>query len=150
MSTDKPIHTPDKLPDHESGLRRMFANAHGLPYQPLRSLEEARSHPDGIVILEGDDGGQIYVVCPAPLIKCSEEILKQLLRDLDAIAWPGNDPAMAHAFYERRPLGSKVPGGMGGAPVTQGIWVHEDFIKLGLESVIQEVIRGKRARISQS
>lgn len=133
---------PEKLPDHESGLRRMFAESHGQPYHALHTLEEAKSCPDGVVILEGDDGGQIYVVAPVSLVKCSEQDLKQLLRDLDTLEW--DDPSMALVYYERRSVGSGVPGGMGGATVTQDIWIHKNFVKLRLDSAIREVIEAKR------
>jgi hypothetical protein len=73
----------ETLPEHESGVRRLVSDAHGIPYHSLRSFEEAKSSSDGVVILEGDDGGQIYVVCPASLVKCSEEALNNLLRDLN-------------------------------------------------------------------
>ena len=118
-----------------------------LPYQPLRTLGEAQSHPDGVVILQGDDGGQIYVVCPASVIKTSVKRLNKLLRDLDEIAWPGNFSHMRGIYYERLPAGSGVAGGMGGAVVTDGVWIHEEFIDLELETAIREVIEGKRPNL---
>ena len=147
MEDDKSLENLDLLPDHESGVRRAVSDAHGLPYHPLRSMAEARSFSDGVVILEGDDGGQVYVVCPASMVKCVEELLSQLLRDLDEIAWSGNDPDMARVFYERCAVGSGVAGGMGGAVVREGIWIHDEFIKLRLGDAIREVIEGKRPRI---
>jgi hypothetical protein len=135
------------LPEHESGVRRMASDAHGIPYHSLHSLEEAISFPDGIVILEGDDSGQIYVVSPASMVKCSDEALNHLLRDLDSIAWPHNDPNSARIYYERRPVGSQVFGGMGGASVIKGVWIHQMFIDAGLGNQIQEVIEGRRARV---
>jgi hypothetical protein len=135
------------LPEHESGVRRLVSDAHAIPYHPLHSFEEAKSSPDGIVILEGDDGGQIYVVCPASVVKCSEEALDNLLRDLDSIAWPHNDLNSAKVFYERRPMGSPVFGGMGGATVTENIWIHQRFIDAGLGEQIRGVIEGRRSRI---
>jgi hypothetical protein len=137
----------DVLAEHESGVRRMVSDAQDVPYQPLRSLDEARSLSDGAVILEGDDGGQIYVVCPVSLVRCSAETLNDLLRDLDAIAWPHNDADAARVFYERLSIGAPVFGGMGGAVVTNDVWIHGDFIKLKLDGAIREVIGGHRARI---
>ena len=126
-----------------------MSDAHGLPYRPLRSMSEARSFADGVVILEGDDGGQVYVVCAASMVKCSEESLSELLRDLDEIAWPGNDADMAKVFYERRAAESDVAGGTGGAVVAEGIWIHDEFIKLRLGDAIREVLEGKRPRINE-
>src|SRR5206468_1397497 len=99
LMTKKP--NIDILPEHESGIRRMVSDARNIPYQALHSLDEAKSFSDGTVILEGDDGGQIYIVCPASLVQCSTEHLNVLLRDLDGIAWPNNDPNSARVFYER-------------------------------------------------
>ena len=75
---------PAEIPDHESPVRRVISDAHGLPYYPLRSLDEAKACADGVVILEGDWGGQIYVVCPARMVACEAATLQQLLEDLDA------------------------------------------------------------------
>ena len=105
-------------------------------------IELVKSYPDGVVIFEGDYGGQLYVVVPSSLVKCTEQDLKQLLSDLDALKW--NDASGARVYYERHPVGSGVPGGMGGAVVTQGIWIHDNFMKLRLDSAIREVIEGKR------
>lgn len=150
MKDKEPIENFEILPDNESGVRRLVSDAHGIPYYPLHSLEEAKSFPDGVVILEGDDGGQIYVVCPASLVKCSEEILDQLLRDLDDIAWPRNDADMAKIFYERHPVGAAIVGGMGGAVATEGVWIHDEFVKLRLDDAVREVIAGQHHRISDA
>jgi hypothetical protein len=137
----------DILPEHESGVRRMVSDARNIPHQAVHSLAEAKSSSDGTVILEGDDGGQIYVVCPASLAQCSIEDLNHLLRDLDGIAWPNNDPNSARIFYERLPIGAPVFGGMGGAIVSDDVWIHQMFCELNLESAIREVLAGNRARI---
>jgi len=141
--------TPDTdvLPKHESGVRRMVSDARSVTYEPLRSLAEAKSFGDGFVILEGDDGGQIYVVSPASLVECSADALDHLLRDLDGIAWPGNDPNSARVFYERLPVGAPVFGGMGGAIVSNDVWVHDMFCDLQLDGQVRDVLVGKRARL---
>lgn len=144
---ESPIENLEILPEHESGVRRLVSDARGMPYHLLRSLKEAKSSADGVVILEGDDGGQIYVVCPASLVKCSEEALNHLLRDLDTIAWPHNDLHSARLFYEQLAVGSPVFGGMGGATVTEDIWIHQKFMEAGLDERIREVIKGQRSSI---
>ena len=149
MSSKEPSNEAGKIPDHESPVRRITSDQRGQPYHALHSLQEARSHPDGIVVLEGDSGGQIYVVCPASLVKCTEERLQQLLRDLDAIAWPGEPPESARVYYERHPVGSGITGGMGGGEVTSDVWVQDEFVKLGLRPAIEDVIRGHRPRIRE-
>lgn len=135
----------ETLPDHESGVMRLISEAYGIPYRPLRSLEEAKSYPDGVVILEGDCGGQIYVVCPASVVSCSESVRQELLRDIDRYGWDMME--MALIYYERLSVGSRVAGGMGGGLVTEGVWVHDQLIRLRLEVAIEEVIKGRRSRI---
>jgi hypothetical protein len=138
---------PASLEPYERPLGRMVEDAGGEPYAPLRCLQEAQADRDGVVVLQGDDGGQIYVTCPASEVVCTSEVLEELLRDLDALAWPGNDPDMARVFYERRRVGSGVSGGMGGGVRAAGPWIHPDLVKLRLGDRIVEVLRGVRARV---
>lgn len=147
MSLDRKILKPDALPDKERPLGRFMADAHGVAFRPLASLAEAKAADDGVVILQGDDGGQVYLVCPASLVRCAEATLEQLLIDLDELAWPGNDPNMRRVYYERLATGSGVPGGMGGGRVAAEPWIHGDFIGRGLGAAIADVLRGDRARI---
>ena len=122
----------------------MLSVAHGVPYEPLHSLDEAREVPDGVVVLEGDNGGQIYVVCPASLVRCSDASLKQLLDDLDVIAWPPDgDPRGTGLSYERHTVGEGIAGGMGGGLVTDGVWIHEEFEDAGLRPGIEAVLRAE-------
>jgi hypothetical protein len=138
---------PAELPDHESGVRRLVADAVGDDYVAFNSLADARRHPDGIVVLEGDDGGQIYAVVMASEVVCEQATLDVLLQDLDAIAWPGNDPNSARVFYERRRLGDGVAGGMGGGVVVRGGWVHPMLCDLGLDEGIRRVIAARQDRV---
>jgi hypothetical protein len=124
-----------------------MADARGIPFVPLHSLAEARAYPDGVVILQGDDGGQIYVVCPASEVRCDEAALESLLVDLDEIAWPSNPPDMRRVLFERISPGCGVAGGMGGGRVTEGPWVHPEFDHAGLAAAVVSVLRGERARI---
>jgi hypothetical protein len=52
-------------------MRRLVADSQGVEHRALRSLDEARVQTDGFVVLEGDDGGQIYAVFPAAAVECS-------------------------------------------------------------------------------
>jgi len=112
------------------------------PYQPLGSLAEARDVPDGVVVLEGDYGGQIYVVAPALRVECSEGALLLLLRDLDEIAWPGIDADASDLRFERLPAGSSVPGGMGGGRAEDDVWIHPDLARHA--DAIRDVLAGRR------
>ncbi|HEY7357500.1 MAG TPA: hypothetical protein VH590_13570 [Ktedonobacterales bacterium] len=132
---------PDQiLQSHESGVRSMVYGAHGIPYQPLHTLEEAKAYSDGIVVMEGDDGGTIYLVCPASLVTCSQDTLGELLSDLDKMTW--NDLSMARVFYERQPVGTIVAGGSGGGEVTSDIWIHDEFVQGKVDAAIRAVIQG--------
>jgi hypothetical protein len=100
------------------------------------------------VNLEGEDGGQAYLVMPASQVQCSEETLRVLLRDLDAICWPGNYEDMARVVYERRPIGSLISGGMGGGQVADGVWIHPSLVDLGLGDEVGDVLFGRLPRLS--
>jgi len=146
MAHDEPMAGSDD--DHASPLRSLMAGTKGVGYVSFASLQEARSHAEGAVILEGDDGGQFYAVFPASAVTCSEAALEMLLRDLDAISWPGNDENMARVVYERRAVGRGVSGGMGGGVVAQNGWIHPALNALGIEGEIRSVLKGERARLS--
>jgi hypothetical protein len=135
------------LRNHES-FRRMVADAKGVPYKSYRSLEEARTDHDAVAILEGDDGGQIYAVIPAREIQCSLETLERLLTDLDEISWPGNDPNSKRIYFEQHPVGSDIPGGMGGARSTGELWLHQDLEKLQLRPNVLAVLKGERHKLA--
>jgi hypothetical protein len=145
MPKKQKLFSPKTSPAEERPLASFLAEASGNSYQPLSTLVEAKKYNDGILILQGDDGGQIYVVARAADVKCSVETLKQLLIDLDEIAWPGNDANSRRIYYERRPIGSGIAGGMGGGFVSATPWIHEKLAKLVLS--ILAVLRGERTRI---
>src|SRR5437870_9112594 len=113
--TDDAEKEPVIIPDHESPLRSILHEEAGIPYYAVQSLDEARSHDDGVVVLTADWEGQILATCPVHLVNCSEDTLHQLLRDLDAISWPTNEGEGTAVYYERHPLGMGIGGGMGGA-----------------------------------
>jgi hypothetical protein len=136
--------SPEDSPEHESALRRMMADAAGLPYRAFPSLAEARQAPDAVVVLEGDDGGQIYLVAPIRQVRCTEEALRQLLHDLDAQVWDA--PDMAHLRFEAHAVGEPVPGGKGGGRVEEGLWIHPEFQPQTDE--VAAVLGGARSRIS--
>lgn len=139
---DGQIFNPDEVADHESGLRRLVAHAGGEVYEALLSLAEAQAAPDGVVVLEGDYGGQIYVVAPSTLVRCSEGALQDLLADIDAREWA--DPDGARVYYERRAVGAGIAGGMGGGLVIDGIWVHPELSVAS--AAVVDVLAGRWAR----
>jgi len=134
-----------QIPDHESALRRMLADAHGRPYDALESLDEAKARADATVVMEGDFGGSIYLTCPARIVQCDETTLRQLLHDLDEREW--DDPDGAALYFEIAPVGSGVEGGTGGGAVTLGVWLHPALEAMGLRERVEGVITGRRLRI---
>jgi hypothetical protein len=110
--------------ENDSPLRSLMADAHGAEYRAFKSLSDAQRDPNGVVVLEGDDGGQIYVVARASDVACSEETLRRLLRDIDKREWPGNSWNMSRVCFESRRIGEVIAGGMGGGMVTSEPWIH--------------------------
>jgi hypothetical protein len=124
-----------------------MAEAHGEDFRPLRSLDEAKRCEDGVVILEGDYGGQVYLTCPARLVCCPPETLYQLLLDIDSKCWECNSGDGAGIYFERKPAGSGVWGGMGGGRVHAGLWLHPGVEALGLRPQIEAILAGKQDRL---
>jgi len=145
MTKDRRDKSAKFLPEHESGVRRLIADAIGGEYRALPSLADAKAYEDGVVVLEGDYGGQIYVVARATGVCCSEDTLADLLLAIDNREW--NDPDGARVYYERHTTGSSLAGGMGGGVVTDKVWVHPRLDSL--ESAIVEVLAGRRPRLEE-
>jgi hypothetical protein len=145
VSEKKRPHPESTLPANESGVRRLVADAHGSEYHALESLAQAREFPDAVVVLEGDYGGQIYVVAPVHMVQCDEPSLNRLLAELDALEW--KDEEGASVFYERRATGEGVAGGMGGGVVLPTVWVHERLQQH--YSAVVSVLAGESSTIHQ-
>ncbi|GAA1442946.1 hypothetical protein [Leifsonia poae] len=87
-----------------------------------QSWTEARSDPDAAVVISGDDGGTIYLSVPLRLVRCNGEALARLAAELDATVW--DDPTSLGVNIEHLPVGSGIPGGMGGGIVVDDVWLH--------------------------
>jgi len=139
----------NSIPEHHSPVRHILNEAHGNSNNGfLGNFNLAKETPNAYVIMEGDWGGQIYLVCPIKMIKCDEEQLKKLLLDLDSIAWPGNDGGYG-IYYEKHNPGDIIAGGMGGGIATETLWVHDEFKEKKLKEQIFEVISGERKEIER-
>jgi len=129
----------------DAELRRQLKHVYKVwisgknPYAVTLAEARAYSGADAVAVLEGDHGGQTYVVCPVPLIHCDEATLKRLLLAIDAQEWPGQ-PEMAQLAFLRAAVGENFGGGMGGGLVTEGIWVHRRLRARGLERRIAAVL----------
>jgi hypothetical protein len=123
------------IDDHESVVRKITDPT----YVAYRTLDEARA-ANGSVIFEGDDGGQIYVTCPAVLVRCDAATLDRMLVVIDRACWPCNPPGRAAVRYEATRGG--VRGGMGGGFVGDGVWIHEAVAQIGWFDGVGAVLRG--------
>lgn len=126
------------ISEHESPMRKMVHDSHGETYTALKSLDDAKKTPNSYLVMEGDDGGQIYLVTPITLVKCNDKTLENLLKSLDALSW--NDISMANIYYEVHGSNSIVSGGMGGGKAEKELWVHKDFEKI--KDKIAQVLDG--------
>lgn len=133
---------------YKSAVRLMVSESHGLTYKPLRNLEEAKTYSDSYMVMEGDWGGQIYLVAPVKLIRCSYRILNRLLKELDKISWNVNEGEGNGIFFERMTKGTPVIGGMGGGLATGDIWIHTSLthLKQKIIGVINNKVNNKAAK----
>ena len=130
---------------NESDVRSLMASAAGAEHVSHPTLREAQADAAGVVVLEGDYGGQIYLVAAASYVRCDEDQLRKLLAELDSLSW--DDPDGADVYFESRPTGAGVAGGMGGGLVAPELWLHP---KLSVsEAAVRGVLRGERASVLQ-
>lgn len=113
---------------NQSAVRKMISQSDNSQYKALGSLREAKEIKNSYIIMEGDDGGQIYLVCPVEEALCDEGTLQNLLKELDEKIW--NDITMAHLLYEVHKPDSTIEGGMGGGVAGKNLWVHKDLENL--------------------
>jgi hypothetical protein len=140
------------VPEGRSAVRHILADVHGVEgtlYRPIETYEEARAIDDAYAVLEGDWGGQVYLVAPMRLVLCEEETLRHLLEDLDEIAWPGQ-PDGQGLYYERYHYGQIVPGGMGGGAALNDVWIHNEFVEYAIKERILNVLKRELSRLGLS
>ncbi len=137
----------------------------GTQKQDFSSLSEAQKSDNGYVVLEGHNGGLVYLVVPASQVKCSEDILINLLFDLADITFTGNpsvlsqEPVGREGFddpgndcdilYVTASLGDHVSGSIEHYGIaTDGLHLHKSLLKhRGLEENIRAVLSGQKKRI---
>jgi DNA-binding CsgD family transcriptional regulator len=145
-AADDPGAAGPVVPDHESAVRRLAADAAGLAYRAVRTLGEAREVGDGVVVIEGDLGGQVFVVVPARLVRCDETALRRLARDLGARLRTSADTEV-DVYFERHPTGARIAGGAGGGVVLTRAWAHDELVQAGLEPAIVDVLTARRPHL---
>lgn len=137
--------TDINMHDYESSMRKMVNSSRDENYNALSSLEEARRVSNAYLIMQGDEGGQIYLVAPIFLVKCDYVVLENLLKSLDELAW--NDISMADIYFETYDVGEIVVGGMGGGVAGKDVWLHKDFDNI--KNLVIKVLNGNAKSISQ-
>ena len=80
------------------------------------------------------------------MIRCTADTMQKLLLDLDTEAWSCNENEGASIYYERKPAGTGVAGGMGGGASTGELWVHPEFDRIAQQ--IRRVIIGEQETIN--
>jgi len=136
MANKKMEKNGKKHKEHESSVRKIIDRDN---YNSFKNLNEAKKYGDSFLIMEGDWGGQIYLVYPVKLIKCEEKRLLKLLQDLDKLAW--DEKVGKGIYFERFKEGEIVPGGMGGGIAPSNLWVHDNFKPL--IDKIKKVLNGE-------
>ncbi|MEK3917718.1 hypothetical protein [Paenibacillus sp. FSL H7-0331] len=133
-----------QIPQYHSPLRHLMNEAYELEHKFIKTLEEAKEVQNSYLVMEGDHGGQIYIVCPVHIIRADKDTLIRLLKDIDKVEWDESDST--GMYFERFNQGDIVSGGMGGGLATEKLWVHDSLIRIGNE--ISKVIYGKKKRIN--
>ena len=113
----------------------------------FKSFNEAKQVSNGMAVLVGDFGGQIYLTCPMKHIKCDEKTLEKLLREIDSFEWDCNEGDGICVTYMRGNPKDYVSGGMGGGLVEDGLWIHPDIAD-NKKELIRKVINGELASIN--
>lgn len=139
----EPSIEPSQIPSNASPLRLMISEAHGVPHVRFDTLELARANPDALVIMEGDDGGQIYLTVPVRLVRCSQQALERLLSDVDGCQW--RDSSSAGVYFEAGKTGARAAGGMGGGAIIDGVWLHKELEHLRPQ--VEAVLDGQSPKI---
>ncbi len=117
------------------------------PYKEITTLTQAHAHPDSVVLLSGDWGGHVFLVCRVRYVQCAEPALQQLLHDLNLIAWPMDRQGSTQLMYVH---GDEWHGWVPDASRIQfngRLWVDQLFVELALVPDIAAVLRGERERL---
>jgi hypothetical protein len=112
--------------------------------------------PWGYVAIEGDSGGEVFIVCPTPSVRCSASSLFLLMHDLEsiqsvgALSKFGGDDDLCFPGYDAWIRQIEVAEGTEyqNAKASKDLWINPEFERLGLAAQIQEVLLGTRKRLS--
>jgi hypothetical protein len=110
-------------------------------YVTLASLEEARMMEHTAVVMRGAGGVQVYATVPVKYVACDEATLASLVRALDALEGRRNGGTVK---FELAPIDSGIEGGMGGAAIVDGIWLHPRLANYGILPIVTDVVHGNQ------
>jgi hypothetical protein len=114
----------------------------GELYVTLASLEEARMMEHTAVVMRGAGGKQIYATVPVKYVECDEAALASLVLTLDAVEGRSNGGTVK---YELAPIDSGIEGGMGGATIVDGVWLHPRLADYGIFPYVADVVHGRQS-----
>lgn len=100
----------------------MMAASAGVRIASSASWTAATQDPDGALIISGDYGGTVYLTAPKRFVRCTPDAVRDLAEALDRRVW--DDPDGLEISALSLPVGSGVPGGMGGGVVIDDVWMH--------------------------
>jgi hypothetical protein len=130
------------IPEHESAVRRLMADARGGTYEALLTLEDAKHVDDAAVVMEGDYGGSIYLTCLARLVQCDQAALQQLYWTWTSTT--GTTLRASGSTTSARPLVLASPEVRAAGVVTNAVWLHPELEAKGLRPHVEAVIAGER------
>jgi hypothetical protein len=134
-------------PGFPEQVRGWMYEIHGKDLVRYESLEEARSDPDGAVVLSGEYGVAVFLTARARLVRCDAHLLVTLVSDLDAVSTLNGDPLVATVAFERHQIGTRIWGGGEGGLVADGVWTSPLWLKAPVRVQATEVVLGQRSRI---
>ena len=92
------------------------------------TLDEARADACTALVMEGGYGGQTYLTCPLSSVRCTLENLRQLLDELNSLAWGCDGERL---YFEHEPANGSA-----------SLWLHPDFEQLNLKSAVEQILSG--------
>jgi hypothetical protein len=137
---DGEVRCPEALED-------MVWRLNGIRFIDLRQRDVESTW----LVLQGDWGGQVYLTVPSSLLGPNAKP-QGLLSEMDKYAWDCNEGDGASLFHVQvKHPQHGISGGMGGGRLTNGLWLHDEFLghELGHGSRVAGVEEHWRQRVAE-
>lgn len=108
----------------------------------IHSLIEARKYLHSYVIMLGDWGKEMYLICPIYAVHCNEDELKAMLYSFEKHYFGMVEHQAIHLKYEILEPGCEIEHNYELIPVNGSIWFNPELDELRDKSVA--VLRGKK------